>query len=301
MLIADIHPDRKINVIRKEKRPVKFIDSQYHNNTISDAAIKRCINALSEYLVIANENKVTKIITTTTSGIRSAVNRDDIIKMILLETGINVEVIDGQEEARLVYEGVKNAVPINNEMVLIVDIGGGSIEFIICNDKGPIWKNSYNLGVARLLQQFMPQDPLTNENIRDLHAFFDRNLTEVFIAAKELQVVKLIGSSGSFDTFRNLAICADPNHIPFETNSFFEISKQTFLEIYQKLTTYNIFQRLEMKGMEPIRVEMIPVSAVLTDYILQKIDVSYFYQSDYAVKEGLIFDYYDKINKNTLI
>jgi exopolyphosphatase / guanosine-5'-triphosphate,3'-diphosphate pyrophosphatase len=291
LLIANVDENNNFEILQREKRPIKLIDSNYINNDISLSAIERCVNVINEYKSIAKEHNIINVITITTSAIRDAANSSEVISIISQKTGINVEIISGSQEAKLVYLGVNKAVKFSDESSLVIDIGGGSIEFIICNKSEIFWINSYPIGIARLLNRFAFSDPLTKNDIYFLNGFFEANLDEVLIKCKQHEVSRIIGSSGSFDTFKNLAICADPAYIPKNNKQSYLIDIESFKNIYQQLITLNIFQRIEMKGMDPIRVEMIPIAAVLMNFLINKLEINIFIQSAYSLKEGVIFNH----------
>lgn len=295
--IAQTTSNNKIIILHKSKRPIKLIDNEYYNNRISESAIKRCINALKEYKKTIQEYGVDKYIAVATSGIRNAVNSNEIIVRIKEEADFIVEVISGQKEAFLAYKGVKNAINLYNKPSLVIDIGGGSVEFIICNNHMIIWKSSYPIGIARIIKKHYLQDPLTNDNVNFLNALFKMDLSEVVDKANEYNVTTLIGSSGSFDTLKNLIICSFTKEIPDEHQSYYQINPKSFQEIHKRLISSDIFERLEMKGMDPIRVEMIPIASVLINFIINKLKIRKIYQSGYSIKEGLIFDYIKKTIK----
>lgn len=295
--VANTAENKIVNILHREKRPIKLIDNRFHNNKISKLAIKRCTDALLAYKKLFAKYNVDQCVAVATSGIRSAANSKDIIDEITAKTNIKIEIIDGLREALLAYEGVKNAVNIGDENVLIVDIGGGSVEFIVCNSENVIWKKSYQIGIARLLRTNDFSDPLNNSNINFLYNFFEKELIEVQEIVKSQNVCKLIGSSGSFDTLKNLIICSFTENIPDNHKKYFDIDIQSFKEIHKQLISLNLYERIEMKGMDPIRVEMMPLASVLTNFMIEKFKIREFIQSGYSLKEGLIFDYLKNNNK----
>ncbi len=291
IIIAESDSENNADIIYTDKRPVKLIDDQYFNDNISENAINRTITTLLEYKKIIKKHKVQKNIVIATSGIRNANNRDYILERIISETNFSVKVIDGLEEAEIVYKAVRRAVNLDEKSVLVIDIGGGSVEFIICNNSEVLWMDSYNIGIARLLKKYDFDDPLINENIIFLKKIFTEKFNSVISEAIKYEVNTLIGSSGSFDTFKNLSICSTATHIPEKDRTYYEIPLDVFDEIHQNLINTNLFERIEIKGMDPIRVEMMPIASVLIKFLIEKLKIEKFIQSGYTIKEGLIFDY----------
>jgi exopolyphosphatase / guanosine-5'-triphosphate,3'-diphosphate pyrophosphatase len=294
LLIAEYNKGSELNFLHKEKRAITLINKDFKNNTISPESVSNLISVLNAYKETINFHKTDRIVATATSGIRSASNREAVLDTVQTGSGIKIKIIDGHKEAELAWKGVKNAVQIGEKPVLIIDIGGGSIEFVICDDNGIMWKASYNIGVARLIAKHNYSDPLSSADINAIYQLLDEELKDLLIQCKEFTVQKLIGSSGSFETFANLVKYECPECGIRDINPSNLIDICRFMQIYDKLTTFDETQRAEMPGMEIIRVKMIPVAAVITKFLLEKLNVNSFIQSDYSIKEGTLFDYIEE-------
>lgn len=277
--------------IFRDKKVVALIDENFVNNTISDEAIKRLVKVLNECKIIINEYKCDSIIACATSGIREAANKDQIIDIAFSNTGIKINVIDGNKEAELVWKAVKFAVPIKEKPAIIIDIGGGSIEFCIADNENLIKKFSYKIGIARLLRTFNFNDPLTLEDINSIRTEISNTIYEFIEEARKFNPDILIGASGSFETFANL--------VKFECEECYILEERTcnlipldyFYKVYQKLVSYDLEQRKNMPGMEIMRVKMMPIAAVITLFLVEKLRISKLFQSNYSIKEGIIFDF----------
>jgi len=291
LLVAEYSAGNNPGFIHKEKQAITLINKDFHGNIISTESVEGLIRVLNNYKTTIDFYKPQHLVATATSGIRSAANRNEIVHAIQSSTGIKINVIDGQKEAELAWYGVKNAVKLDENPVLIIDIGGGSIEFIICNIKGIIWKESYNIGVARLISRFGFSDPLTNTDIQNIITVLDSETGELIKKCAEYKPNSIIGSSGSFETFASLIKhnCNEP-YIT-ENNASNTICIYEFEKIHKLLLGLNEQQRTVMPGMDIIRVKMIPVASVITLHFLNRLNVQNFIQSNYSIKEGLIFDY----------
>lgn len=288
---------KNLNFIYKDKKVVNLINEEYYNDLISYDSINRLINVLSDYkILLKKEFGVENYFAYATSGVREAVNKEQIVDLVYSATGIKIMLIDGFTEAELVWKGVKNAKNFENEKVLIVDIGGGSIEFCIAVHGKLIDKFSYKLGVARLLKKFNFHDPLTFDDISLIKNLFNENMKTLFSQVFELKIKTLVGSSGSFETFANLVKYECSDCFIDENSKINEIIIKDFVKIYDKLINYNYEQRKNMPGMEIIRVKMIPIAAVITHFLIEKLNLEKFYQSNYSIKEGIIFDFIEKLN-----
>ncbi len=292
LLVAELNSTQKLVFIHRDKKAITLINNKdYTNNNISSESISNLINVINIYKDKISELGAEKIIVTATSGIRSANNKDQVLNAVKNETGIDIDLINGQREAELVFTGVKNAVNFNEQPALIIDIGGGSIEFIIAKSSEIIYKESFQIGAARLLNKYRFADPLTVDDIYQINSILKANLTELFDNCKSLNIKNLIGASGSYETFADLIKYEFDVAKIRDTDAFNTIDLDYFNKIHNKLIRYNFEERKNMPGMEIIRVKLIPLASVITKYIIDELNINLMIQSNFSIKEGLIFDY----------
>ena len=221
-----------------------------------------------------------------TSAIRNASNGAQFVEEVEKRFGFRVRVIPGQREAELIYKGVRQAVTLTEKKVLILDIGGGSNEFIICNRDGIIWKHSFELGMARILELFNLSDPISHEEVHALQDYFKHELHPLFEAVSQQKPQTLIGASGSFDTF--YAILRHRSGVIDDVSHAREISLSDFKKIHRDLLRSTIEQRRAMPGMEPVRVEMIVAAAIFVNFVIRECHIRQLIQSEFALKEGVV-------------
>jgi exopolyphosphatase / guanosine-5'-triphosphate,3'-diphosphate pyrophosphatase len=273
--------------LHQERAPVKIGLGGINSNRITDAGIARAIEAMKNFKITLEKNDVKKIYAFGTSAFRNANNGKEVAARIETETGINIRIISGDEEADYIYEGVRAAIYMT-ETSLIVDIGGGSVEFIIGNHERIIWKQSFEIGAQRLLEKFQKHDPILASEIKELKLFLEFSLPPLSKAIEKYKPQILIGSSGTFDTLSEIHCIR--NGLPYNpAASETPLSFKSFHEIFNELITKNRVERLQIPGMIEMRVDMIVVSCCLIDYLLdgyknfQSLRVS-----SYSLKEGVI-------------
>ncbi|MCC6837593.1 MAG: phosphatase, partial [Bacteroidia bacterium] len=154
ILIVDVDGNQNIKQLFQTKIPVKLGEGGINQGFIAPIPFQRGMDALIQYQLIIEEYGVDNTFAFATSAIRSARNGTDFVNIAKEKTGIEVQVISGDKEAELIYYGVRSAVNMTNDTSLIIDIGGGSTEFIIANKDQIFWKQSFLLGAARLLEIF---------------------------------------------------------------------------------------------------------------------------------------------------
>jgi len=221
-----------------------------------------------------------------TSAIRNAVNGQEFVDEVKKRFGFRVRVVPGNREAELIYKGVRQALPMNDEKKMILDIGGGSNEFIICNREGIIWKHSFEIGMARILERFTLSDPITHEEVRALEFYYRQELEPLIAVAKKEKPGALIGASGSFDTFHALIshkLGMEPDRVHGR-----EISMKEYRKLHKELLQSSMDERRAMPGMEPVRVEMIVAATIFVSFVLRACHIKHLYHSEFALKEGVI-------------
>ncbi len=292
LLIVETNGDQTYKIIYNNKLPVKLGKSGIDKKEIRPDAITRGLNAIERHLQTIREYKAERILAFATSAVRSARNGEQFVKMIRQRFDLEVEIINGDREAELIYYGVKQAVKLGSEKVLILDIGGGSNEFIIADQENIYWKKSYPLGVARLLAKFKPSDPISIEEIEFISNYLEERLSDLFEEFKKHKINTLIGASGSFETIVAMIRADDPN-FESETGTVPEsvnIDLTDFENLYQKLINSTLKERKQMKGLESMRLEMIVVATLIVKFILQKLKLQLLMQSNFALKEGVIYE-----------
>ena len=142
LLIASLS-DRHFEIIVKEKIPVKIGEGGINRAVISRGAKVRALSAVEKFKKIIEENAASEVMAFATSAIRSASNGTELLNDIYNATGIKAKIINGNQEAQYIFNGVRQAVDLGDTISLIMDIGGGSVEFIIGNVHTLLWKRSF--------------------------------------------------------------------------------------------------------------------------------------------------------------
>lgn len=269
---------------------VKLGEDGITTNTISALPFERGINTFKKFKRICDEHNTTIIFATGTAALRRATNALEFIKKVKGATDIDLKIISGEEEATLIWNGVRHALNMGLHKSLIVDIGGGSVEFIVANEAQIFWKHSYDIGAALLLEKFNPTDPVTAEEISSIENFIDNQLRLLVEACKLHEPKTLIGSSGSFDTFAELIVYQFYNFDLLRDKTTYSFNMSDYEKIHQQLIHSTHEQRLQMKGMIPMRADMIVVASILLTFVLRKLNIDEMKLSTYALKEGVMYN-----------
>jgi exopolyphosphatase / guanosine-5'-triphosphate,3'-diphosphate pyrophosphatase len=276
------------HITYRDRLAVKIGKGGINQGVITPEGLNRALLAMQSFRNVIDQNGgVSEIYAFGTSALRTASNRDEVKAKIRELTGIDINIISGDEEAQFIYEGVKAALGLGDERSLIIDIGGGSVEFIIGNHDRIYWKQSLEIGAQRLIEQFQKNDPITAKEILDLDVHFRKELQPVFLALERYPAHILVGSSGTFDTLSDI-FCA--RHEIMKTPEEVEtpLSLEGFYEIYEELIQKNRQQRMEIPGMIEMRVDMIVVACCLIRFLLETWSFNRIRVSTYSLKEGVL-------------
>ncbi|HYG20907.1 MAG TPA: exopolyphosphatase [Ohtaekwangia sp.] len=286
LLLAEPEGTR-FNITRRDRLAVKMGMGGINQGVITEAGIHRALLAMRSFKNTADDHGVKKIYAYGTSALRNASNQREVTRRIKALTDIEVNIIDGLQEADFIYHGVKAALDMEKEKSLIIDIGGGSVEFIIADNHEIFWKESIEIGAQRLLEEFQQNDPITPEEMASLDQHFKESLGNLFVALQQYATVTMVGSSGTFDTLSDIfCIRHDIHKSPEEAET--PLSIPGFHEIYLDLIHKPRTERLLIPGMIEMRVDMIVVACCLIRYILEQHPFTRIRVSTYSLKEGVL-------------
>jgi exopolyphosphatase/guanosine-5'-triphosphate,3'-diphosphate pyrophosphatase len=206
LLIAEIR-ESGYRIIHRDRLAVKIGMGGINRDFITEGGMQRAMVALQSFKNSMDEFDVHRVYAFGTSALRNAKNGIEVVDKIKAITGIEVNIISGDQEAEFIYYGVKSAVGLGNDTSVIMDIGGGSVEFIIADSETIFWKESFEIGAQRLLEKFQHHDPIHFEEIIALDHYLLESLLPLKQALTKYHPTVLVGSSGTFDTLSDI-FCA---------------------------------------------------------------------------------------------
>lgn len=285
LLIVDISKDGWHKVF-SSKIAVKLGKGGIQQGVIRPERLARGLDALIAHKHTMMNYGVTDALVLATSAMREAENAPIFIRQARELCGFEVRVIDGVREAQLIFKGVEQTIHLDKERVTIVDIGGGSTEFIIASAEGIHFTLSLPIGVARLYETIEPSDPMTSEETQRMYHYLDELLKPLADALQRFPSTIMIGSSGSFDTLLDMHVASEgtAHHEGLSQ----EIPLKAFRVIHDKIVNSNREKRLMLPGMIPLRVDYMPLASTLTNYLLDRYHFESMIRSAYALKEGAV-------------
>ena len=273
-----------------EQDAVKLGEGGINEGIIQPIPYERGITSMKKFQALIIKNNAQHVRAIATSALRNAANGQDFIDDVKEQTGIAIEIIDGDEEASYIYKGVKADGCLSDENSLIVDIGGGSVEFIICNSEKLIWKQSFEIGAARLMDRFHRTDPIPPESITALNLYLEDCLKELFAAVQNNSIENIIGSSGVFESYAEVIERLKGNAFDLKQTKNYAFDADELSALIEKIVLSSHRERLAVKGILPIRIDMIVTASLLTRFVMQKLGVTKVLMSTSSLKEGVMAD-----------
>jgi exopolyphosphatase/guanosine-5'-triphosphate,3'-diphosphate pyrophosphatase len=285
LLVAQVGRDGTIEPLERAKEMVRLGDSAFRG-IISDEAIARAVEAIRRFRGMAERGGSDAIIAVATSAVREAENGGEFVRAVRDETGIELTVIRGEEEARLIYLGARPSLHLLGRRALLVDIGGGSIELIVGDARDFTWAASLKLGVLRLLETWAPADPITPDQRARLAEHLHRSLETALAPARKIGFDVVTMTSG---TARQVAELVNA---PIDDKH--KLKRVAFRDVWaleDKLCALPAVERAKLPALDPKRVDSIVPGVILVRALLETAHADEYVLCETALREGLVADY----------
>lgn len=278
-------------ILHQSKQLVKLGDGKIRENEISAEASLRTVDAFCVHKKIIDEYKVDTVRVIATSAVRTAENKVQFLEELGEASGWLVKLVSGEREAELIFKGVLLAFKNIDDPVVILDIGGGSNELILAYKNEQFWKESRPSGMARIINAFKISDPILPDEIGVLQQYFKEEHKRAIVNCKGKRVKTLVGCSGAFDTIADIIDEVNPGEKQRITQ---QICLSDFYKVYEVLLKSTSEQRLNMKGMDNVRVDLIVPAVILIETLISAMDIERIVQTDFALREGLLYEFLEQ-------
>jgi exopolyphosphatase/guanosine-5'-triphosphate,3'-diphosphate pyrophosphatase len=278
-----------LHIICQLQRPVQLGLGAMETGLLQEDAMNRALVALTEFreLALSHGCEMDRIHAIGTSILRRASNTDFFKAQVHSILGIKIQVISGIDEAHLIYHGIYNSLPKPwNPISLVMDIGGGSVEFILFEGERIHLKISLELGGLRLLSLFQQDKHFHSSKLGELQMYISSQLKPLFEACESHSPRVLIGAAGAFETIWDLAHADSPEgRIP--PADILDITQ--FYQQKKMVEETDFEDRTKIKGMKAFRAGILPYANVLIATVLETLQIEKMWVSSYSLKEGYWF------------
>lgn len=254
-------------------------------DTISETSIQRAKSAVDAFQSVLSNYKDIELVIVGTEALRVATNGDLINTYVEEHLSSVPRIISGSREAELIYKGNRLIVSADHTPYLIMDIGGGSTEFILADDNHTIFSKSYPLGVTKMYNTFNDTDPISLQAISSIETHIETLLSDLTESMKDYNLKSLIGASGSFEVLSEVLTGNIPDL------QLVNISLSDFEKLSTKVILSTIDERGDIKGIPENRVKLIQVAFIMMRKIIAMYAPDQIGVSPFAIKEGLISEW----------
>lgn len=282
LLVVDAEADGKYKEVYRKRRYVRI--GQEGLDRIGEQSFQRGITCLVDYKEKVESLGVSKLKVFGTEAFRRASNGMDFINAVKEATGFEMKMISGEEEARLIHLGVMQAIPLLQEKKLIMDVGGGSVEFIVADDEQVFWSKSFPIGVQVLYSKFHQKDPIPEEQMDAMYGYLKKILKPLFDILEEHETPVLAGASGSFEVVEGMSETVSSSSL------YSIVPVADYLTMHRQIIRTSLAERQAMEKLPNERADLIVVAFLLIDFIIKKAGIKKIITSAYAMKEGILAD-----------
>src|SRR5499427_8882242 len=255
MIVVQVRPDLSFEIIDREKEMVRLGAGGLDGRALTPEAMHAALQVLSKFRRLAESHKVDEVIAVATSATREAENGGEFLRMITQQTGIRPRVISGTEEARLIHQAAVYGVSLPGDTVVVIDIGGGSVEVTRGSGTTVDVGRSFKLGVIRLTERFVKSDPLDGKDERKLTRRVDAEIGRYLDQIARAGFDRLIGTSGTILSLGAVVAAADGGRTPGGSLRNRRISIKQLRRIRKELPPLDLEKRLRVPGLEPRRAD----------------------------------------------
>jgi exopolyphosphatase/guanosine-5'-triphosphate,3'-diphosphate pyrophosphatase len=290
LVVARAGEGHSFEVLTREKEMVRLGSAGGDMKELAPDAIDRGVAALRRFRLLAEASDA-PVTAVATSAIREAENGRVFIQRARDEAGVEVDVISGVEEARLIHLGVLQAVPVYDRRHLVVDIGGGSTEIVIGEGDTTLLSRSLKLGAIRLTRRFFKSDPLHPGAVDACRRYVSTLLVTPSKEAQQFPFEVAVGSSGTIESIAAMAAAARDDGPPPRTFNNFAFRRKELKRVMKALVEApTVEARREIPGLDPTRSDIVLAGAIILEQTMRAFDFDELIVSDYALREGVLLD-----------
>jgi exopolyphosphatase/guanosine-5'-triphosphate,3'-diphosphate pyrophosphatase len=290
LLVVRIHPNHSYTILTQLKQMVRLGEGEFADQLLQPAAIDRAVLVSQQFAALARTYEVEDIIAVATAATREAVNQQVFVRRLRQEADLDVRVVSGLEEARLIYLGVASGVHLDTKQALFFDIGGGSTEVIIGTQREYHYLNSLKLGAMRLATPFLPAmlEPVSPRLYEQLQHHVQHNMVHTLRELRTHRIDLAIGSSGTIENLADMATRLCLNR-PRQRDDV--LTHAHLKQVITALSALPLEERRKVPGLNPARADIIIAGAAIVDTLMQALALQEMRITDRGLRDGLLIDY----------
>ena len=301
LLVVRLNPNHSYTILTRQKQQVRLGEGEFDDEEIKAEAIERLVVVCRKFTDLARTFSTEEFVAVATSAMREATNQNEVLHLLRQEAQIDVRVISGQEEARLIYLGIASGVHIEDRQAFFIDIGGGSTEIAVGGDRTYQYLESFRLGAIRLSNLYFPQDT-TGPVPPDQYKRVQHHIRDTIIhSVKKIRSMKPVLAIGSSGTIMNLAEIAQKAIHQNCSNGDPVLSAKDLQKVVDLLCSLPLDQRRKVPGMNPERADIIIAGAAILDTFMKELGLDSIQTTGRGLQDGLLVDYLSRMDAFPLL
>lgn len=292
LLVADSRPDGSFVPVSREKEVLRLGEVVARTGCIGPRAGDAALAAVRRFRALAEAAGADALIACATSAFRDAADGSELLGRFRIEAGVDVRILTGGEEARLVFRAVQGSVLLEPGPALCLDLGGGSLEVMVGTATAMPWAASVGLGVGRLTAELVRHDPPTGGDVRRLRTRIVRVLERVAGDAGRFGPTMLVGTSGTFVDLARMAAYREAGTVPVSVNQR-RVTRDAVASLHKDLIGQTAARRRKTPGLDARRAELMPAGSLVALVAMDVFGFDEIVVGEWALREGMVLDALD--------
>ena len=301
LLVVRLNPNHSYTILTRQKQQVRLGEGEFEDDEIKAEARERLVVVCRRFTDLARTFSTEEFVAVATSAMREATNQSEILHLLRQDAQIDVRVISGQEEARLIYLGVASGIHIEDRQAFFIDIGGGSTEIAIGGDRTYQYLESFRLGAIRLANLYFPSGstgPVSGDQYKRVQHHIQDTIIHSIKKIQDMKPVIAIGSSG---TIMSLAEIAQRAIHENDSNGDPVLSMKDLQKVIVLLCSLPLDQRRKVPGLNPERADIIIAGAAILDTFMKELELGSIMITGRGLQDGILVDYLSRIDAFPLL
>lgn len=287
--VVEAHPGGPPVPNSSHKTIIKLTEFLDESGAITELGINRITSAIQKNMAEANHDDLDELLSFATSAIREAINSDQVIKHVNENCGIDLQVLSGEEEARFTFLAARRWLGWSAGDLLVLDIGGGSLEIARGSEENPSFKSSMQLGAGRLTRNFLKADPFTTKSLKHLEEFIEDQIDPL---SKSLATFDKNVAAGTSKTFRTLSKLTQTFHPKLGEH----LSLDALEILVPDLQKLSLSQRQELPGVSTERAHQLVAGSMVARQLMRTLNLKEIRICPWALREGIVLHRLDWID-----
>ncbi|HXX55657.1 MAG TPA: Ppx/GppA phosphatase family protein [Methanoregula sp.] len=301
LLVVRLNPNHSYTILSRQKQQVRLGEGEFEEEEITAEAMDRAVMVCKKFGDLARSFNTEEFVAVATSALREASNQKTLLHLLRMEAHLDVRVISGREEARLIYLGVASATPLGKKQALFIDIGGGSTEIAVGDSSEYRYLESFRLGAIRLSNLYLPRDfsgPVSPAQYAKIQEHIRNAVVHSLPEIRKFAPEVVLGSSG---TVMNLSeIARKSSHQPTK-NGNLVLTHRDLKKVVGILCPLTLEERRNVPGINPERADIIIAGAAILDTFMEDLSLDAVSITGRGLQDGLLVDYLSRMDEFPLL